>query len=88
MGLQAGWPDLIVMHPHPVDGTMVVGLELKAPKGRLSADQYTMAAAFGDAGASYRDCRSIEDVERVLRQMGIPLHATVTGRGNVWRTAA
>lgn len=79
MGLSPGWPDIIVIHPHPraQDGCIVVGLELKSPKGKPSPAQDEMAWGFLRAGAHYPFCRSLEEVEKFLRQFGIPLHARI-----------
>lgn len=78
MGLRAGMPDLLVLAPAG-EYTMVLGLELKAAKGRLSPEQVEASHAFAAAGAEYRVCRSIDDVESALAMAGIPLHATVSG---------
>lgn len=81
MGLAKGFPDLIVVHPalHP-GFSLVVGLELKAGRGRLSPEQVAMRGAFGRAGAFYFVCRSVEDVEAALWEAQVPLHASVMGR--------
>jgi len=82
-----GLPDLMVMHP---DGilTAVLGIELKAGKGRASAAQGAMAAQFDLANAHYIFCRSLEEVEGALVTAGIPLFATVGARGSIRRFAA
>lgn len=81
LGMAKGWPDLIVIHPalHP-GYTLLVGLELKARRGRLSPEQIAMQGAFGRAGAFYFVCRSVEDVEAALWEAQVPLHASVMGR--------
>lgn len=78
LGLRKGWPDLIVVHPalHP-GYSLVVGLELKAAKGRLSPEQEAMRGAFAAAGAWYFVCRSLEDVERALREAHVPIHSKI-----------
>lgn len=75
MGLRAGVPDIIVMHPSPsiLPSTVVIGIELKAVKGRQSPEQREVDAAFDAAGARYRIARSIEDVHAILRAADIPL---------------
>jgi len=88
-GGRQGVPDLIVMHPAQAGtiggiGTMVVGLELKAKTGRPSEAQEAMAAEFDAAHAAYEFCRSLDEVEHVLRAYGIPVHATVAGNGSLW----
>jgi len=86
-GGRRGVPDILVMHP---DGmlTAVLGVELKAGKGRASAEQGAMAAAFDLANAHYIFCRSLEEVEGAVVTAGIPLFATVGARGSIRRFAA
>lgn len=76
MGLAPGWPDLIVIAPRGLN-TVVIGLELKAAKGRASPEQKLVRDAFHEAGAHYIVCKSIDDVSLALRAMGIPLSASV-----------
>lgn len=70
MGLRAGIPDILVLF----DG-MLIGLELKAPKGRISPAQSEIADKFAANDAAWHLCRSVEDVEAALRQYAIPLKA-------------
>lgn len=81
MGLQPGWPDILVVHPLPRanHGVVLVGLELKAPKGKISPEQERMADNFIRAGAHYPLCKSLEEVEHWLRKFGIPVYAKVSG---------
>lgn len=77
-GLHRGWPDLIVLHPSPtVGGPIVLGLELKAKGGRISPDQKAVMSAFAACNAWYVLCRSVEEVERACRYVGIPLQASI-----------
>lgn len=76
MGLKAGWPDVQVLHPMGLN-TLVVGIELKAKKGRLSKPQVETCEALWAANARYVECRSLEEVDRCLRRAGIPMHARV-----------
>lgn len=84
MGLQAGWPDILVMHqydnlPDSFHGwTCVAGIELKAAKGDQSPAQKKIALKFAKVGAFYHVCRSLHDVEFFLRRAGVPLHATAS----------
>ena len=78
MGLKAGWPDIIVLHPYELT-TLVVGIELKAKKGRLSDAQAATCEALWAANARYIECRSLEEVDRCLRRAGVPMHALVVG---------
>lgn len=84
MGLQAGWPDLLVMHPFRVSTSLwqpiVLGIELKSAAGRPTVDQIAIQAAFKGCGAHHYVARSIDEVEGFLRGVGIPLFArTVEG---------
>jgi hypothetical protein len=76
MGLKAGWPDVQVLHPLGLN-TLVIGIELKAKKGRLSKPQIETADALWAANARYVECRSLEEVDRCLRRAGVPMHARV-----------
>lgn len=78
MGLKAGWPDIIVMHPMGLN-TLVVGIELKAGKGRLSRAQLDACQALWAVNARYTECRSLDEVDRCLRRAGVPMHATLPG---------
>lgn len=73
-GLMPGAPDVLVV----TEGRPVF-VELKTPKGRLSDAQVAAHAALKAAGATVLVCRSVEEVERALRDWGVPLKAT-TGR--------
>lgn len=78
-GVRKGLPDVLVIHPSPsvLPSCIVIGIEIKAAKGRQSQEQREVDAAFDAAGARYRVCRSIEDVAAVLRANDIPLRARV-----------
>lgn len=79
MGVQAGVPDLLVMHPvaraNNTMGCWLVGIELKAAQGRLSEAQKATRKAFEDAGGIYHVARSLDDVAGFLKGVGIPLYA-------------
>ncbi len=80
MGLQAGWPDIVIIHRfESLTETLVLGIELKAGKGRQSPEQKAVMESFISIGAGYEICRSIEDVDLALVHHGIPLHASVGG---------
>lgn len=72
-GVQRGWPDILVLYSdidsagHPV----VLGLELKSPKGIQSADQKSVMASFLRNGAHYAVCRSLDDVKVALQDARI-----------------
>lgn len=81
MGVKKGVPDIIVLHPVASAGSeygcWLIGIELKAPKGRQSPEQVAVQAAFEQAGGMYHVCRSVEEVEDALRSDGIPLFSTM-----------
>lgn len=52
-------------------------IELKAKAGRLSDEQTQFLADMGTLGHGWAVCKSIEEVERVLRMWEVPLHATM-----------
>jgi hypothetical protein len=81
-GVQKGWPDILIMHYAGMSyrGVKVVGIELKAAKGRLSPAQKATDSAFFGVGAHYFIARSVDEVEGFLRGVGIPLHATLTAK--------
>lgn len=72
-GLRAGMPDLLVFAP----SGKLVGLELKTPIGRLSAEQVATHVAFRACGFSAFVCRSLEDVQAALDLARIPHRAKV-----------
>lgn len=76
MGLQAGWPDIIVIDRGP----NVIGIELKAKTGTQSPAQKMIARAFAEVQAWYILCRTVDEVERALRFCKVPLHASVQGK--------
>lgn len=76
MGLKPGWPDVIVMHRfRDTLWPVFLGIELKAGKGRQSPEQKAIAEAFKEAGALYKVCRSLDDVEWALMDAGLPVFA-------------
>jgi len=80
MGVQRGWPDIIVMTPDENNlCANVVGIELKTPKGTLSPEQKVMHAAFKSTWAWYFKATSVEQVETFLHAAKVPLHATAGG---------
>ena len=56
-----GLPDIMVLTD---DG--LVGLEVKGPRGKASADQLVMQRRFRSLGARYEVVRSVEDTIDVL----------------------
>lgn len=72
LGLRAGVPDLIVIHRG-----RALFLELKTKRGVMSAAQKAMQQLLIYSGATVVVCRRVDDVERALRDAGLPLRATV-----------
>ena len=73
-GVKPGFPDIIVLHPLGLN-TLVVGIELKAGKGKLSPAQLGTCEVFWAVSARYVECRSIGEVDAALRRAGVPVHA-------------
>lgn len=75
-GVKAGWPDILVIHPGRMPNmATVLGIELKAGKGRTSPAQEDVCLVMRSAGANYAVCRSVDEVADVLFVVGISLHA-------------
>lgn len=71
MGTRPGWPDIEVVYCG-----FVYFIELKAPGGRLSANQKTCHTSLRGAGTHIAICHRVEEVEGTLRGWGVPLKAT------------
>jgi len=77
-GLKAGLPDLLVTRPtrnicfeqYP---TVILGIELKAKAGLLSAAQHACHKLLIECGWVVCVCRSIEEVHNALEQVGFDL---------------
>jgi hypothetical protein len=69
MGVLPGMVDLGVIN----DGRLI-GLELKAPKGRVSDTQAWCHARLRACGAPVFICRSLADVVAALKTMGVPMY--------------
>ena len=69
-GVMPGVPDIIVIYQNKM-----VGIELKAPKGRVSPEQKHVGAMFIAHGFAWGVARSLDDVEALLGN--IPLRATL-----------
>lgn len=80
MGLQAGWPDILVLAPGS-RGPRVVAIEIKAKEGRQSPAQKAVAAAFYMLQVPYFLCRSVDEVQMSLASCDVPLSATVAKEG-------
>jgi VRR-NUC domain len=73
LGVRAGVPDIGICYRG-----RALYVELKAPRGVLSAAQKEMQRRLNYAGGEVMLCRSIEDCERALRECGVHLRASVT----------
>lgn len=67
MGVKAGVADIVFMLP---DGR-VACIELKTKTGRQTDPQKDFEAICRTLGVPYEICRSVEDVEKVLKDWGI-----------------
>ena len=72
-GCKAGVPDLQVCFQGKAHF-----IELKAPKGALSAVQKQVHIRLDMAGCPTAVCRSIADVEHALKEWGVNLSAKIT----------
>jgi hypothetical protein len=75
MGTARGWPDYLIFTRNDKHEAVSFALELKAEKGRQSPEQKAFQSAFEDMGHVYAVCRSLADVEAVLRLYGVALKA-------------
>jgi hypothetical protein len=66
-GLRKGAPDLVVALP----GGKVLWLEVKAPSGRVSADQIALHGKLNARGHTVAVVRSIDDVRRAFHVLGV-----------------
>lgn len=73
-GVKSGVPDFHFTLP----GGETAWIELKTKTGQLSPDQRAFIEAEQLAGAPVVVCRSIEQVESVLRLWGVQLRASIT----------
>lgn len=74
-GCQAGWPDIEIAWGGPPP--RVIYIELKAPKGTLSPEQRDLHNRLFYCGHEVIVCRSVECVEESLRELGVPLRASL-----------
>jgi hypothetical protein len=71
-GLKAGMPDILIFY-----NGFTLGLELKTAKGKLSTIQKKMHELLTNAGVFVHVCRSVDEVESILRELKISLRGTV-----------
>jgi hypothetical protein len=72
-GVVSGWPDLTAV----VANGPVVFIELKAPKGRLSASQIDVHARLRSAGHIVIVAKTIDDLRAGLRAAGVAMREAV-----------
>ncbi len=70
MGLRAGTPDIVMCWK----GRMV-GIELKAGRGRMSPAQLETHDAIALAGGVVTTCRTLDEVAAFLATLGVPSRA-------------
>lgn len=63
-GAKAGTPDIVI----ETQGGRVIEIELKTENGRLSKSQQARLRESWEMGIPYHICRSLEDVQQVLRK--------------------
>lgn len=78
-GVKPGLPDIIVLYRG-----RLIGIELKAGRGRASDAQDDLHAAWAAQGASVRMCRSLAEVDGALAGLGVPLRFRVLACGTRW----
>ena len=71
-GAKKGWPDFEIIYRG-----RAYFLELKSANGRITPDQALIHTRLWDSGAAVVICRSQDDVEKAVRNFGIPLRMTV-----------
>lgn len=76
LGVRAGVPDI-----HVAYRGRLYCLELKAPKGQLSATQHQMIAKLEVCGVPTAIVREVHDVQRAMHEWGIPLSVAKEGNG-------
>ncbi len=70
MGLRAGTPDFVLCWKG-----RLVGIELKAGRGRMSPAQLEAHDAIALAGGVVTTCRTLDDVAAFLATLGVPSRA-------------
>lgn len=86
-GVKPGWPDVQIIFGVSRDVRVLLGIELKAGRGRPSPEQEALRAAWEAAGGVYRVCRSLLEVDAAIAAAGIPLRWRVSPCGSRWHFA-
>jgi hypothetical protein len=81
-GVRAGVADIVVQYMAG-ERVVIVGLEVKAPKGAQSKTQKEWQPEFEAAGGVYAVVRSIEEVADALVKVGVPIRARPSNRPGV-----
>ncbi len=71
MGLQAGTPDIVMCWKG-----RLIGIELKARRGRMSPVQLEAHHAITLAGGVVTTCRTLDEVAAFLATLGVPSRVT------------
>lgn len=69
LGQRAGVPDILIICRGKLHG-----IELKAPKGKLTLEQENMAHWLASAGAAWGLAKSLDDIQALLQKWQIPCH--------------
>jgi len=76
-GVVTGWPDIEIFWQYEGDGwgkrsgLRMIFLEVKAPEGKLTERQEALHAELREDGHEVHVVRSVEDVERILKELGV-----------------
>ncbi len=83
-GVKPGWPDIQILFGGTAGVRVLLGIELKAGRGRPSAEQEALRGSWEDHGGLYRVCRSLAEVDAAIAAAGIPLRWRVAPCGTRW----
>jgi hypothetical protein len=72
-GVKRGLPDVMVLAQGKQQVALLIGIELKAPKGSLSPDQKEVRDAWIAMGHQYHVARSLEEVQDILDHCHVPM---------------
>jgi hypothetical protein len=73
-GVKRGIPDIIIMWADGLtDASHLIGIELKAGRGKASEAQLDVAAAWAMFGNTVFEARSIEEAHSILIECAVPM---------------
>lgn len=72
-GVRPGFPDHLVIW-----NGLVIAIEFKTPKGKVSAVQHATHAKLRLNGVQVFVCRSVDDLRAVLLEAGVPLRVRLS----------